>query len=46
MKRPPSGKSADRTLTKPEVATILIGGQRPLTAAASFRPSMLLNVRE
>lgn len=39
-KRLPPGKSSSPTLTKPEVATILIGGHRPLTNLASFKPSM------
>ena len=36
----PDGKSSLPTLANPEVATILIGGHRSLTAAANFNPSM------
>jgi hypothetical protein len=36
----PAGKSSAPTLTRPDVATILIGGQRSRTNRASFRPSI------
>jgi hypothetical protein len=37
---PPLGRSSNVTLAPPDVAMILIGGQRPRIAAASFKPSM------
>jgi hypothetical protein len=37
--RPPSRQSFSPTSTWPEVATILIGSQRPRIARASFNPS-------
>jgi hypothetical protein len=39
-KRLPEGRSSALRFALPDVATILMGGHRPLTAAANLRPSI------